>query len=218
VPVAEPPRIPDIGRLRARAVAAPGATVSAVSTFASRHPSAADRVPWVLRRWPTALGLAAAAAALLTVADRNTAATCVGVAVLCYLGAAALGRPWIAWAGVLGGSVMVTVGEVLDVGRWAVLAAAGVVLVAVGLVVGVPRRPVLVQALASVVFGGLALGALALDPRTGLVVAGLVLAAHAGWDVVHHRRRAVVPRSLAEACLALDLLLGLGVALIGLTT
>jgi hypothetical protein len=180
--------------------------------------TAGTSASWLLRRWPTALGFGAAIAVLLAVADRDTVATCVGVAVLCYLGAAALGRPWIAWAGVLGGSVLVTVGELVGVGRWVALGAAAVVLVAAAVVLGVPRRPVLAQTVALLAFGGLALTALALDPRAGLVLAGLTLAAHAGWDVVHHRRNTVVPRSLAEACIALDVPLGLGVVLIGLVS
>jgi hypothetical protein len=189
-----------------------------MSTTSSRDTPTAPAAGWWRHRWPTVLGLAAAAAVLLTVADRETVATCVGVAVLCYLGAAALDRPWIAWAGVLGGSVVVTVGELVGVGRWAALGAAGAVLLVVALALGVPRRPLIPQVLAFVGYGGLALLALAIDPRAGLVLAGLTLAAHAGWDVVHHRRGAVVPRSLAEACLALDLLLGLGVVALAMTT
>jgi hypothetical protein len=182
-------------------------------------PPAADRTPvrQLLHRWPTILGLAAATVVLSNGADQDSAATTVGVAVLCYLAAAALGRPWIAWAGVLGGSAVVVAGEVVGIGRWVVLGAVGAVLLAVGLVVDVPRRPLLAQAVAFVGFGGIALLALALDPRTGLVLAGLTLAAHAGWDAVYHHRDAVVPRSLAEACMGLDLLLGLGVAVLGLT-
>ncbi|MFE5309542.1 hypothetical protein [Isoptericola sp. NPDC056605] len=42
------------------------------------------------------------------------------------------------------------------------------------------------------------------------MVAGLALAGHGVWDVVHHRRDQVVPRSMAEACLFLDVPLGLG--------
>lgn len=173
--------------------------------------------PWPLRRWPTALGLAVAVAVLFAEADRETAATCVGVAVLCYLAAAALHRPWIAWAGVLGGSVLVVAGEMTGVGRWAALGATGAVLVAVALVVGAPRRPVLAQSIAFATYGGLALAALAIDPRAGVVLAGLTLAAHAAWDAVHYRRGTVVPRSLAEACIALDLPLGFGIVVIGLT-
>jgi hypothetical protein len=154
---------------------------------------------------------------LVAGADRETAATCVGVAVLCYLAAAALDRPWIAWAGVLGGTVVVVVGEVTGVGRWVVLGAAGAVLVAVALVVGAPRRPVLAQTIAFAAYGGVALTALAINPRAGVVLGGLALAAHAGWDAVHYRRGIVVPRSLAEACVALDVPLGLGIVVLGLT-
>ncbi|WP_406104822.1 hypothetical protein [Micromonospora globbae] len=171
-----------------------------------------------LHRWPTVVGLVAASAALLAAADRDTAATSVGVAVLCYLGAAALNRPWVAWAGVLGGSVVVTAGELAGIGRWAALGAVALALVVVAVVVGAPRRPMIAQTVAFAAYGGLAFGALALDPRPGLVLAGLTLAAHAVWDAVHFVRARVVPRSLAEACMALDVPLGLGVVLVGLTS
>ncbi|MFF5229738.1 hypothetical protein [Dactylosporangium sp. NPDC000521] len=175
-----------------------------------------DASSWLSRRWPTAAGLAAATAVLLTVADRETAVTCVWVAALCYVAAAALHRPWMAWAAVPAGSVVIAVGEIAGPGRWVLLGATAAVLVAVALVGGGPRRQVVTQSVAGVVYGGLALGALALDPRAGLVVAGLVLAAHAAWDGLHHRRGTVVSRSLAEACLALDLPLGLGLVVLGL--
>ncbi|WBB78435.1 hypothetical protein O7606_19705 [Micromonospora sp. WMMD882] len=67
-----------------------------------------------------------------------------------------------------------------------------------------------------VVYGGVAPAGLALHPRAGLVLVGLTLAAHAGWDVVHLVRARVVPRSLAEACLALDAPLGIAVVLTAL--
>lgn len=172
---------------------------------------------WLSRRWPAAAGLAAAIAVLFTVADRDTAVTCVWVAVLCYLAAAALDRPWMAWAAVPAGSVVIAVGEITGVGRWVLLGAAAAVLAVVAVVVGAPRRQVLTQFAVGIVYAGLALCALALDPDAGLVVAGLVLAAHAGWDAVHHHRKAVVSRSLAEACMALDLPLGLGLVVLGLT-
>jgi hypothetical protein len=172
--------------------------------------------PWLLRRWPTAGGLAVAVAALLTVADRDTAVTCVWVAVLCYLAAAALDRPWMAWVAVPAGSVVVTVGEIAGVGRWVLLGAAAAALVVVAVIVGAPRRQLITQYVAGVVYCALAFAALALEPDAGLVVAGLVLAAHGAWDAVHHRRKAVVSRSLAEACMALDLLLGLGLVVLGL--
>ena len=171
---------------------------------------------WLSRRWPAAAGLAAAVAVLLTVADRETAVTCVWAAVLCYLAAAALDRPWMAWAAVPAGSVVIVAGEITGAGRWVLLGAAAAVLLVVAVVVGAPRRQVLTQLVGGVGYAGLAFAALALDPDAGLVVAGLVLAAHAAGDAVHHHRKAVVSRSLAEACMALDLPLGLGLVVLGL--
>ncbi len=52
--------------------------------------------------------------------------------------------------------------------------------------------------------------ALFLAPRLGLVLVGVVLASHAVWDAVHYRRDQVVPRSLAEFCMMLDVPLGVG--------
>ena len=40
-------------------------------------------------------------------------AIAVCVAALCYLGAAALGRPWVAWAGIVGGSLVVVASELV---------------------------------------------------------------------------------------------------------
>jgi len=36
------------------------------------------------------------------------------VAALCYLGAAALDRPWVAWAGIVGGSLVVVASELVS--------------------------------------------------------------------------------------------------------
>ena len=50
------------------------------------------------------------------------------------------------------------------------------------------------------------------------VLAGILiavgLAAHAVWDIVHHRRNAVVSRSYAEFCAVLDLTLAVVVILL----
>jgi hypothetical protein len=50
------------------------------------------------------------------------------------------------------------------------------------------------------------------------VAAGVVLASHAVWDLVHLRSGRVVPRSLAEFCIALDVPLGLGFVLLAALT
>jgi hypothetical protein len=171
----------------------------------------------LLQRWPALLGLTAAVLVLIFTADRETVAIAVNVAVLCYLAAAAFARRWLAWAGVLGFSVLVTVAKLVEMAWWPVFAVAGAVLLGAGLLVGSPRRPLLAHAGAAVAYGGLAVLALYLPPVAGAVLAGLALAAHAGWDVVLYRRNVVVPRSLTEACLTLDVPLGLGVVVLALT-
>ncbi|WP_324650211.1 hypothetical protein [Georgenia sp. H159] len=179
-----------------------------------------DRPPDVVRgrgvldHWPALAGLGVAVLLLATgVADRDTLAIGVTAAAVCYLAAGALGRPWVAWASVLGVSVVVVAGESAGLPRWASLGLTGAVLVAVGLWRGA-RRPTLTQAVALLGFGGLAVVALSIDPQVGLVLAGLTLASHGVWDLVHYRRDVVVPRSLAEACLMLDVPLGLGCILL----
>ncbi|TYL52824.1 hypothetical protein [Agromyces mariniharenae] len=138
--------------------------------------------------------------------DATTPMTAVGIATLCYVAAAATGIRWMAWAWAGLGSVLVVGAELLDVPRWIVLAAVG----AVFLVVGLVRRPrvTVPQGIAMVAYFGVAIAALFLAPRLGLVIAGVALAAHAGWDLVHYRRDAVVNRSLALWCLGLDVFLG----------
>jgi hypothetical protein len=131
--------------------------------------------------------------------------------------AAALQRPWIAWAGVLGFSLVVVAAELAGLAWWAGLGVAAVVLVAFGLLAGAPRPALTAQTAALAGFGGLAVVAVFLAPRAGMILAGLALASHAVWDVIHLRRRRVVPRSLAEACIALDVPLGLGVVVLAFT-
>jgi hypothetical protein len=143
-------------------------------------------------------------------ADREILAVTVSVAALCYLGAAALGMPWIAWAGVVGGSLVVVASELVGLVWWAGVGITALVLVVAGLIGGA-RRPVLTAQVAALVgFGGLAVVALFLAPRLGLVLAGAVLASHAVWDAIHFRRDQVVPRSVAEFCMLLDVPLGVG--------
>jgi uncharacterized membrane protein len=60
-------------------------------------------------------------------------------------------------------------------------------------------------------YGAVAITALAFAPMVGAILASLALIAHAIWDVIHYRRNAVVPRSLAEFCIFLDVPLGVAV-------
>ncbi|RSM56736.1 hypothetical protein DMB66_33370 [Actinoplanes sp. ATCC 53533] len=168
----------------------------------------------VLHRWPSALGLAAAAGQLATGGNRDSVAIVVGVATLCYLGAAALRRRWVAWAGVAGGSLVVAASELAGLAWWVGLGGVALVLIVAGLLGRAPRPALTAQTAALLGYGGLAVAALYFAPRAGLVLAGVVLAGHAGWDLIHYRRDQVVPRSLAEFCMLLDLPLGVGAIVI----
>ncbi len=77
-----------------------------------------------------------------------------------------------------------------------------------------PRRVLLVQLTALIAYAVLAVTAASVTPRLGLLLIGLGWLVHAGWDVWHHRRDAVVPRAYAEWCTGLDVAVGL--SLIGL--
>jgi hypothetical protein len=176
-----------------------------------------SRTGALLHRWPTVLGLAAATAGLATGADRESVGITVAVALLCYLAAAALKRPWVAWAGVVGGSLIITVGKFAGLTWWGTAGITAMALLLVGLIIGAPRSALTAQSVALLGFGGLAVIAMFVAPRAGMVLAGLALASHAGWDVIHYRRNQVVPRSLAEFCVFLDVPLGLGLVVLAFT-
>lgn len=159
-------------------------------------------------RWPSVVGLAAAVLQLTAGADRELVAITLGIALLCYLGAAALGRPWVGWAGIIGGSLVVVAGELAGLVWWVAIGVAAFALVVAGLF-GQASRPALTRQTAALLgYGGVAVAALYLAPRLGLVLAGAALAGHAVWDLIHYRRNQVVPRSLAEFCMLLDVPLG----------
>jgi hypothetical protein len=164
----------------------------------------------VWHRWPIALGLAIAVLQLLGDPDTDTVASTTGVAVLCYLGAAAFDRRWVAWAACFVLPPVVVISVAADLAWWVIFAVVAVVVLSVGLLRKVPRDVLSAQAGALVVYGGAAVAALFLAPRLGLALAGMGLAAHAIWDVVHYRRNKVVHRSLAEFCVFLDVPLGVG--------
>ncbi|WP_285101891.1 hypothetical protein [Promicromonospora sp. MEB111] len=132
--------------------------------------------------------------------------TAIGVATLCYLAAAVTGVRWTAWLVAFLASVIPVASELLDTPRWVAFVLVGLVLTGIGLARG--RRATWPQAVAMAGFFGVATVALFLEPRLGLALAGLALAAHAGWDVVHYRRDVVVNRSLALWCIGLDLTMG----------
>jgi len=172
-------------------------------------PASTRRSSSIWRHWPVAIGLLGAAFAAIAGANRETVVISLLVALLCYLAAAALGVKWVAWAAIPVASALVVAGALIGIEPWFVLGGVAIALVIVGLVARASRTALAAQSLALVAYGGIALIGLVLSPAVGAVLASLTLMAHAVWDVIHYRRNAVVSRSLAEACIAFDVLLGL---------
>jgi hypothetical protein len=169
----------------------------------------------LVRHWPSIAGLLAAVSAFLVGPDRTTVGIVVAIAATCYLTAAALSRPWTAWAAIPVCSALVVVGRLLGAAPLTTLAVTAAVLVVVGVLVRASRRALTAEAVGTLVYGGVAAIGLGLAPTAGLVLVALALIAHGAWDVWHLRRKVVVPGSLAEFCVALDVPLGLAV-LVGL--
>lgn len=173
----------------------------------------------LFRRWPTVLGLGVATLLLVTgAASRETLAIGATAAAWCYLVAAASGRRWVGWAAIPGAFVVIMVSELIGLPWWTGLSATGLVSMIIGLRRPASRAVLLAQAAAFTGICTVAVVALSWDPRAGVVLAGVLLASHAIWDAIHYRRRMAVSRSLAEACLSLDLLLGLGLIAIATLT
>ncbi|GGM09745.1 hypothetical protein ACFQBY_08950 [Promicromonospora citrea] len=165
---------------------------------------------WIALGALTGFGLLVAGAAPAGRTWREAVAedpyTAVGVAVLCYLTAAVTGVRWTGWLVALLASAVSVASELLDVPRWITFVLVGVVLAGIGLARG--RSATWPQAAALAGYLGVGTVALFLEPRLGLALAGLALAAHAVWDVVHYRRDVVVNRSLALWCIGLDVVMG----------
>jgi hypothetical protein len=91
------------------------------------------------------------------------------------------------------------------------------VLVVVGLLRGTTRPAATLETAGLLLYGTVAVGALLLDPTVGIVVVATTLVAHGIWDLWHlWRHRDLVSPSLAEACIALDVPLGLAVLVVAL--
>ncbi|MEV6494969.1 hypothetical protein AB0M20_41065, partial [Actinoplanes sp. NPDC051633] len=140
-----------------------------------------DPSPWraLSRRWPAALGLAVAVVQLAAGAGRDDVSLVLFVATLCYLGAAAFERPWVAWAGIPVGVLVANATEWAGWQWWVGVAALVPVLVLAGIVARAPRGAMTAQLGAVIGYAALAVTALYLGPRAGLALAGAALVAHA---------------------------------------
>jgi hypothetical protein len=163
-------------------------------------------------RWPTAVGFLAAVGIFLASTDRTAIALVVAIAATCYVAAATVGRPWMAWAWIPLAFVVVVAGWLVGLDPVAATAVSAGALVVVGLLRQSTRPAVTLETAGLLIYGAVAVGALLLAPAVGLVVVALTLVAHGLWDIWHLRQhRDLVSPSLAEACVALDVPLGLAV-------
>jgi hypothetical protein len=168
-------------------------------------------------RWPTAVGALAALGMILTAPDRADVALVVAIATACYVAAAVFARPWMAWAWIPIAFVVVVAGRLVDLDPMVATGVVAAALVVAGLARSTTRPAVTLETAGLLVYGAFTVAALLLAPAVGLVVAALTLIAHGIWDVWHLRRhRELVSPSLAEACIALDVPLGLAVLVVAL--
>ena len=163
-------------------------------------------------RWPTAVGLLAAVAMFLTGPDRIAVALVVAIAATCYVAAAVFALPWMAWAWIPFSFVVVVLGHLVGLEPMAATGHRGRRARRRSVSCAALARPLTLETAGLLLYGAVAVGALLLAPPVGLVVVALTLVAHGIWDVWHLRRhRDLVSPSLAEACIALDVPLGLAV-------
>jgi hypothetical protein len=165
----------------------------------------------LMHRWPTALGIAVAALAAWDLEDGLEFAALTVLLALVYLGAAALDRRWSAWLVLLAGLPLTfLIPSTSGIAPSVVLLVAAPVFLALGVARGQLRRPggLTLQAAGVLAFGSIVLVALSADPNIGGQLVALALIGHAAWDTYHYLRDRVVPRSYAEFCAVMDLLLG----------
>ncbi|MGW4962389.1 hypothetical protein ACWEPL_34645 [Nonomuraea sp. NPDC004186] len=175
-------------------------------------------LPAVARRWPTLLGLGFAVLTLLDFEDGRGLGFVVFLAALIYLGTAVLGKPGTVWALFVISTVAWVVLDQLGIDGWPALIGGAVSLIVLGLVGGLLRQPLLTaaQVPAMLVCGGAALLALTLSPQAGGFLVAGALIAHGVQDLLVWRAKQVVARSMAEFCMVLDLLLGVGIVVLSL--
>ena len=91
-----------------------------------------------------------------------------------------------------------------------VLLIAALVFLVLGVARGLWQKPggVPLQTVGMLAFGSTVLVALYVDPDLGGTLVAIALIGHAAWDAYHFVRNRVVPRSYAEFCIFVDLLLG----------
>ncbi|MFG3343252.1 hypothetical protein [Glycomyces sp. NPDC048151] len=185
-------------------------------------PRAGSPMRSLLRRWPTAAGIAMAAFVAWGATSGADIAPVLAASGFVYLGSAAFARRGAAWPVFFLSFVVIGVGGFTAYdsafGVWALIGIAAVLAV-YGLVRGAarPTEGLPLQGLAMIGFGALAVAILLVGGDLGLYLVAAGLLGHAAWDVWHHRTERVVSRSLAEFCFVLDTLAAAAMIAVALT-
>jgi hypothetical protein len=159
------------------------------------------------RRWPTLLAIPLVLFTLYGLDDVRDLAFLLVLCPLAYLMPAAFNRPGITWPAVLIGGFAVGPLRLFDLNPAYALLVASVVFVVIGTARRAPGFGI--QVVAAVLFAVLAVIAIEAGSRAvGGALVAIGLLAHAGWDAYHHRVNRVVPRSYAEWCFVVDVILG----------
>lgn len=173
-------------------------------------------------RWPTALGLllAAGGIAAIVLLDAEEERFGPGVATMSgiYLAAFALGRPaaaWIAFPVLSALSVPLTL---LDIDTAIGMTAVTVVLWLWALLRGraAEGRWFTIQTAGMVVFGAITVLTTLAEARLGVFLAGLGFFGHGLWDAYHFKANRVVNRPWSEACVVVDLPVGVALMIVAL--
>lgn len=167
----------------------------------------------LLRRWPTLLAAALAAASW----DGDTDGYAVALVLLptlyaVLLGVGRRGLTWPVLVLLLGGFVALR--ELTDLDPRPVLLVLAAAALGVSVVHGRGRREVLLQTAGVVGFGGAALLAAVAAPQVAVWLVAAGWFGHGVWDFVHLYRDRVVSRSFAEWCGVLDVLVAAELVLV----
>lgn len=163
------------------------------------------------KRWPTALGLILGAMSIYAMVNLETADAgfTAGVPVLAivYIGAFVFNRRSAAWLVLLAAIAAMVTLIALEPGFDPTLALT-LPLLAFWVWSIVQGRLFSLQTVGVLVFGALGVAAVLLSPQVGAVLVGLAFLSHGFWDAWHYVRDQVVPRSYAELCFVVDILIG----------
>jgi hypothetical protein len=172
-------------------------------------------------RWPTVVGLILAAGGITGVVLMDTEgrldqfAPAVALMSGIYLTAYALGRPAAAWIAFPVLSALMVPLTLLDLNAGIAMTVVSVVLWLWAVLRGRSAdQPWFgIQTAGMVAFGALTLLALLAGSRLGVLLAGLGWFAHGVWDAYHFKIGRVVDRSWSEACLVVDIPIGLALVI-----